>query len=227
MTTSVEDEILHDALLQEAQRAQLWPKDYMRIYEAAGCPRELLESRQRGRPSFRLPSRVSQTSSRFHVAAPADPLPVIQAPVVDLEAQLAQDRSVVTAAHEEEWREWWERVGRASDIVRAEQPTTPTRHHQPPLTMDNPQGSHTRFEQLVMLPSLARPVSVTLQRVKPPNCHRSPHYPTAPSEARLKALPLPDRVAPRTTACTTQDPSSEVSPSRLSDLDKWKRGMGL
>jgi hypothetical protein len=231
-----DEDILEDALRDKVSQTQLrTAKDYIDIYEAAGCPREVLVSRMMGKPSLRRSSLSPRRRSLgtlhtqhtvdvedavsepplFHVTAPRDPLPAVTLAssfevtmrlgdgVVDLEADIQQRRMHESAAHRDAWLEWWHRSGRASDIARLQDADTTPREtnwsKQPGsmqeqyLTLKSPGGHRTRFEALSSQPTLARPVSVTLQRVLPVDCHRSTHYPAPPSAARLAKLPLPDR----------------------------------
>lgn len=104
-TVLSEASILEDAL-QDTKKLQAvlrTVKDYVDIYEAAGCSREVLMSRMMGKPSLRHAPRSSFQRRRassfaqsasprgahdddplpplFHVSVPRDPLPSVEIPV--------------------------------------------------------------------------------------------------------------------------------------------------
>jgi hypothetical protein len=292
---TAEDIILQDALHSSAQLQSTFRtmKDYIDLYEAAGCPRELLVKRMTGVPSFRMSSSAGQRRRRrresavgggalstdgstvaqegdipepplYHVSAPRDPLPSASVhqrnfnhhplrPVgvllaekrVDLEATLEELRLEESAPHREKWLQQVHKEGRASDIVRqhaSQLQTSEEAEQEIYLTLKRPDGRRTRFEAMVSERSLARPVAVTLQRRNPTNCHRSQHYPTAPSSSRLEKLPLPDRPTPSssarsdvptpplllTSAASVLPLTQPISPSKPSaEIRKWQHHMGL
>lgn len=286
---SDEDIILQDALRSATQLQSTFRtvKDYIDLYEAAGCPRELLVKRITGVPSFRLsssakrrrrresvaageatsPERNDQEGEtedppRYHIAVPRDPLPcasvqcrskvvlgggtslsggAIVEKRVDLEATLEKLRLTESAPYKERWLQQVHEEGRASDIVRtssAQPHAMNATEREVYLTLKRPDGRRTKFEAIASERSLARPVAVTLQRRNPTNCHRSQHYPTAPSSARLEKLPFPDRPKPPVTLSgqttlssppPSRQPSQSGSPSKSpsTEVQKWRQHMGL
>jgi hypothetical protein len=293
---TAEDIILQDALHSSAQLQSTFRtmKDYIDLYEAAGCPRELLVKRMTGVPSFRMSSSAGQRRRRrrgsaagggtlttdgstvaqegdipesplFHVSAPRDPLPsasvqrrnvnhplrpggvLLAEKRVDLEATLEELRLEESAPHREKWLQQVHKEGRASDIVRQHASQLQTAEQEAEqqeiyLTLKRPDGRRTRFEAIVSERSLARPVAVTLLRRNPTNCHRSKHYPTAPSSSRLEKLPLPDRPTPFSSArsdvpttpllfssaASVLPLTQPISPSKPSaEIQKWQHHMGL